>query len=53
MDGNGFVLSTRKVTNEALIVVDDYCMVAGTNYPKDQSSVSAAKIKCRLVRKRA
>ena len=35
-DGNGiFVYGHTQVTNEALIVVDDYCMVAGTdtNYP--------------------
>ena len=36
VDGNGiFVYGHTQVTNEALIVVDDYCMVAGTdtNYP--------------------
>lgn len=36
VDGNGiFVYGLTQVTTEALIVVDDYCMVAGTdtNYP--------------------
>ncbi|KAG7357851.1 glycerophosphoryl diester phosphodiesterase [Nitzschia inconspicua] len=36
VDGNGiFVYGHTQVTNEALIVVDDYCIVAGTdtNYP--------------------
>jgi Esterase-like activity of phytase len=36
VDGNGiFVYGHTQTTNEALIVVDDYCMVAGTdtNYP--------------------
>ena len=35
-DGNGiFVYGHTQVTNEAMIVVDDYCIVAGTdtNYP--------------------
>lgn len=37
VDGNGiFKYAQTQVTNEALIVVDDYCIVAGTdtNYPE-------------------